>query len=126
MPEWMTQELDTIGNAGEIQLSTTRPDGSLGSSVPVWIVRLGNDLYVRSYRGQSGTWYRHARRHPIGHIRAAGINRDIKFNGPNGTSDREAIDDAYRSKYGDSGYTDTMVREDVAATTLRLTPVGTE
>jgi hypothetical protein len=121
MSNWSTQELDTIGNADEVQLNTKRQDGSLRTSVPVWIVRLGNELYVRSYRGEAGSWYRHAQRHPIGHIGAAGINRDIEFTEPGGT-DLKAIDDAYRSKYGRSSYTDTMVREDVAATTLRLTP----
>ncbi|MBV9352424.1 MAG: DUF2255 family protein, partial [Mycobacterium sp.] len=36
----------------------------------------------------------------------------------------KAIDDAYRNKYGrrGSGYVDTMVRDAVAATTLRLKP----
>lgn len=122
MSNWSTQELNTIGNADEIQLSTTRRDGSLRSAVPLWIVRLGNDLYVRSYRGQAGSWYHHARRHPFGHIRATGIDRDIEFTDPGDTSP-QAIDDAYRSKYGrGSGYVDTMVRDDVATTTRRLTP----
>jgi hypothetical protein len=121
MSNWSTQDLDTIGNIDEIQLSTQRQDGSLRASVPVWIVRLGSALYVRSYRGQAGNWYRHAQRHPIGHIRAVGVDRDIEFHEPGG-SDPKAIDDAYRTKYGRSSYTDTMVREDVAATTLRLLP----
>lgn len=121
MPDWSALDLDALGNAEEVQLSTKRHDGSLRDPVPVWVVRVGNELFVRSYRGRAGSWYRHARRHPAGRISAAGIDRDIEFTEPGG-ADPKAIDEAYRGKYGRNSYTDAMVGEDVAATTLRLTP----
>jgi len=123
MSNWSAHELETIGNAGEIHLSTARDDGSLRPSVPVWVVRVDDDLYVRSYRGQAGSWYRHARRLPYGHIRTTGIDRNIEFTVPDDIA-ADAIDQAYRHKYGShaGSYVITMIRDDVAATTLRLTP----
>lgn len=39
------------------------------------------------------------------------------------TTRRDVIDAAYREKYGEaSSYVNTMVRDDVASTTLRLSP----
>ena len=121
MSDWMNDELSTIGIAGEIYVSTVRTDGSSLPYVPIWVVRVGEELYVRSYRGQGGSWYRHALRDGHGHIRVAGTERDVEFSSP-GDIANETIDGAYRAKYGRSGYVDTMVDDDVAATTLRLTP----
>ena len=122
MVDWSAHELDAIGAADEIQITTARPDGSLRSYIPIWVVRVGDALYVRSYRGEAGGWYRHARRHPVGHIRTSGIEPDIEFTDPGGIA-AEAVDQAYRRKYGGTGgYVNTMLRDDVAATTLRLTP----
>jgi hypothetical protein len=60
MTVWTTDELDRIGEADELSVTTARPDGSLRSWVPIWVVRAGDELYVRSYRGADGAWYRHA------------------------------------------------------------------
>jgi hypothetical protein len=51
MTTWTSDELDNIGNADELQLTTRRPDGSLRNPVTIWVVRHGDDLYIRSYRG---------------------------------------------------------------------------
>ena len=48
---WTAEELATIAAAGEIDLVPRRPDDRLGPATTIWIVRVGDDLYVRSYRG---------------------------------------------------------------------------
>jgi hypothetical protein len=123
MTDWTTQELEIIGDAEEIHLATARTDGSLRPYVPIWVVRVGDDLFVRSYRGPDGAWYRHARQHSHGRIRRSELERDIDFADP-GATPSGAIDEAYSTKYGRYGgsYVDTMVRPDVAQTSLRLIP----
>jgi hypothetical protein len=121
---WPPKELDLIARAAEVQLSTTRADGTLRPFVPVWIVRIGNALYVRSYRGQAGAWYRHARHDPHGHLLGDGIDRSVDFATPDDVA-IGIVDDAYRAKYGRRGggsYVQAMTRPYVAATTLRLSP----
>jgi hypothetical protein len=118
---WTPDDLDAIAATGEIQITPRRADGTLGRATMIWIVRVGDDLYVRSYRGPEGSWYRAARRTHEGRLRAGGIERDVTCDADH-HADRSAIDDAYRAKYGRSSYVDAMVAAEVATTTLRLVP----
>ena len=45
---WTSDELDKIGGAEELQITSLRRDGTLRGPVTIWVVRLGNDLYSRS------------------------------------------------------------------------------
>jgi hypothetical protein len=44
----------------EVDMATPRRDGSQ-SCRPIWVVVVDGTAYVRSYRGESGAWYRRAR-----------------------------------------------------------------
>ena len=50
----------TPADTREIDIATRRKDGSLRSYVPIWVVSDGSDVYVRSWKGTDGAWYRHA------------------------------------------------------------------
>ena len=52
MTTWTPDELDRIGDAEEIEIASQRPDGSLAPYVIIWVVRSGEDLYVRSAHGR--------------------------------------------------------------------------
>jgi hypothetical protein len=121
MTSWTPEQLDAIGTAEELDIAALRPDGTLRPYTTIWVVRVGDGLYVRSYRGQGGTWYQAVQRRPEGRIRAGGVERDATFEHPTDV-DEDAIDAAYRSKYGRYGgtYVDPMVAPDAQATTLRL------
>jgi hypothetical protein len=54
MATWTNEELDKIGAAEELEIAPVRRDGTLRNPVTIWVVRHGNGLYVRSYRGQDG------------------------------------------------------------------------
>jgi len=122
MADWTTEELDTIGAADELEIAARRPDGTLRPYVTIWVVRVGDDLYVRSYRGRGGAWFRSVLRQPEGHIRAGGVERDVAFSEP-GDAGRDAVDQAYRAKYASRyarNIVDPIVSQDAAAATLRL------
>ena len=123
MRDWTTGELDTIGAAEELEIAPLRPDGSPRPYTTIWAVRVGDDLYGRSWRGRDGAWFRAALRRPEGRIRAAGIERDVTFAEPD-HADHGAIDRAYRGKYTRyaSTYVDPMISPGARAATLRLTP----
>jgi hypothetical protein len=78
---------------------------------------------VRSYRGRGGAWFRSALHSHRGRIRAGGLEREVTFSEPDGTV-RDAVDQAYRAKYGRHGdtYVVPMVSAGAAAATFRLTP----
>jgi hypothetical protein len=122
MADWTTEELGKIDVADELEVAARRPDGTLRPYVTIWVVRVGDDLYVRSYRGREGAWFRSVLRRPEGHIRAGGVDRDVTF-AETGDAGQEAIDQAYRAKYAGryaSSIVDPMVSPGAAAATLRL------
>lgn len=123
MSNWTAEELGAIGEADEVQIAALRPDGSPRPYTTIWVVRVGDDLYVRSYRGRDGTWFQSALRRSEGRIRAAEIDRDVIFAEPD-HADHDAIDRAYRDKYARyaSTYVDPMISPEARAATLQLTP----
>jgi hypothetical protein len=123
MSGWTDTELARIGSADELEIASYRQDGSLRPYTTIWIVRVGDELYVRSWRGRSGVWFRRALQRHEGRIRAAGVERDVTFEEPD-DSVHPAIHDAYRSKYTryPDSYVRPMVEPDATAATFRLVP----
>jgi hypothetical protein len=120
MPAWNPAELSTIAAAREIEISSLREDGALTKPVTIWAVAVGEDLYVRSVRGDAGGWYRAAERRHEGRIEAGGVAVDVAFEGAPHHLDEE-IDAAYKEKYGyPSGPVDSVSTEEAQATTIRV------
>jgi hypothetical protein len=57
MTGWTNEELTRIGTATELELASRRGDGALGRPRTIWVVRVGDDLYVRSMNGRAGGWF---------------------------------------------------------------------
>jgi hypothetical protein len=122
MPAWTTAELDTIGAADEIGISPRRADGTAGRFVTIWAVRVGDEVFIRSFHGLDGRWYRAARATGAGRIRVAGVELDVTFE-PAPDADLPAIDAGYRVKYGRSSYVEALVTQTATAATLRVAPL---
>ncbi|HLH25126.1 MAG TPA: DUF2255 family protein [Chloroflexota bacterium] len=123
MTAWTSDELTKIGAADELGIAPLRRDGTPRKPVTVWVVRVGDDLYVRSWRGRSGAWYRGTQVRHEGRIQAGGVDKDVTFVDADHAID-DRIDAAYRAKYDRYGaqYVDPMVGPEARATTLRLVP----
>ena len=119
--QWSNEQLDALGRAGEIDVTPRREDGSPRTSTTIWLVRVGDELFVRSYRGPEGGWYSAASRTGRGRVNLDANGYDVVFE-PAPDVDQAAVDAAYRAKYGRSSYVDAMVTNYAAATTLRLAP----
>lgn len=79
MTTWTSNELNKIGNAEELQIASLRRDGTLRKLVTIWVVRLGDDLYVRSVNGRSSSWFSGVQTRYEGRIRAGGVEKDVTF-----------------------------------------------
>ena len=123
MSDWTPDELDKIDAADEIDIAALQPDGSLRPYRIIWIVRVGDDLYVRSVLGRDGAWFRGVLRRPEGSIRVGGVEYDVAFEEP-ADADHDAIDVAYRGKYAryDRVDVDAIVDPKARVATLRLLP----
>jgi hypothetical protein len=71
----------------------------LSNAVTIWVIRVGDDLYVRSYKGHGGAWFRVAQLRHDGWIRAGGIKKDVTFVEESDPGINDKIDAAYRTKY---------------------------
>ena len=126
MSEWTSDELDKIAAAEELQIAPLRRDGSLRKPVTVWVVRHGDDLYIRSWRGRTAAWYRAAQVRNEGRIQAGGVEKDVTFVDAD-PDINDAIDAAYRTKYHrySDSYVRPMISPEARATTLKLVPRST-
>ena len=126
MTQWTSDQLDKFGKAEELQIASARRGGRLGKPVTIWVVRHGDDLYVRSVRGRSAHWFRGTQERHEGRIRAGGAQRDVTFVDAGPDSDNE-VDTAYRAKY--SRYAgrilNSVLTPEARSTTIRLVPRST-
>jgi hypothetical protein len=120
---WTEQDLSRVSGATELQLASTRADGSLRRYVTIWVVRAGDDLYVRSAYGTDNPWFRRAKASGTGRVRAGGVERDVTF-AEAAADAHPAIDAAYHAKYDRYGpaIVGTVVGAQAVPTTIRLVP----
>ncbi len=125
---WTPAQLDTIDSTGEVDVATRRNDQTLRTARIVWIVRHGDAVYVRSVNGTTAAWYRGAQTRHEGELTAGHLQRDVVFveageHAGGGSALDDALDAAYRHKYGRSSSAVAAITADVArATTLRVDP----
>jgi hypothetical protein len=126
MSAWTEDELTRVGDAEELQVASYRADGSLRPYVTIWVVRSGDDLFVRSAYGPENGWFRRARASRTGRIRAGGVERDVAFVDA-APEVHEALDTAYEEKYRrhPANVVQTVVGPAVIDTTFRLAPADT-
>ena len=122
MSGWNQQELDAIDAGQELTLASARGDGRLRRPVTMWVVRIGEDVYVRSVNGRGSAWFRGAQSQHEARVRAGGIEKDVSLVETDDTG--EQIDAAYQTMYGPRYPTivPSIVAPYARAATLKLTP----
>lgn len=132
MTAWTPAELRHIGAARELQIASMRADGTLRPWVPVWVVCVGEQIYVRTWYRRKTGWFGHVLDSRRARIRVPGLEAEVTVEDVGQGIDalRVGIDAAYRAKYGPDGGTSRMVADAAAAATLRLSrapepPAGT-
>src|SRR5947209_15804093 len=98
MTTWTSDDHTKIGAAEELRIASLRRDGTLTNPVTIWVLRLGDDLYVRSVNGRTAAWFRGAQVRHEGRIWAGGVQKDVTFVDADHAIDDE-LDAAYRTKY---------------------------
>ena len=123
MTTWTKDELNRIGTAEELKISSLRKDGTLRKSVIVWVVRVDDELYVRAYKGRASPWFLGTQARHEGHIQAGGIDKDVTFAEEPNIAMNDKIDAAYLAKYRRyPQYVAPMVTPEARSATLRLVP----
>jgi hypothetical protein len=123
MTTWTSDELTKIGAAEELQIASVRRDGTLRNPVIVWVVRHGDDLYVRSVNGPTAAWFRGTQTRHDGRVWAGGVEKDVTFVEETDPGINDEIDAAYRTKYRRyPSIVPHIVTPEARSATLKLVP----
>jgi hypothetical protein len=90
--------------------------------VTIWVIRHGDDLYVRSVNGRGSSWFRGAEVRHEGHVRAGGVDKDVVLVETDDVNDE--VDAEYRAKYRRyaAGIIDHITSQEARTATLQLVP----
>ncbi len=126
MTTWTSDELTRIGTAEELRIASLKRDGTLRNPVTIWVVRVGDDLYVRSWRGRTAAWFRGTQVRHEGHIQAGGVDKDVTFVDGDLTLN-DQIDAGYRDKYRRyaANIVNSVMTPQARSATIKLVPRST-
>jgi hypothetical protein len=117
-----TFDANTLRELNDVDEVAIRTDKHPKSAVVIWVVVADGEVFVRSWRGSKGRWYRDL---------AAGGPATLEFAGRSlavqalPAIDQDAVDRTSREflrKYQRSTHAEEMVRAETLPTTLRLQP----
>jgi len=116
-------DLDLLAAAKEIRVETRSPAGEVHKTI-VWPLVRDGIVYLRSYKGPSGRWFREALADP--EIALLFDRRRLPARAVPATdaASVEACSAALREKYRRSYSLEAMLVPDVLLTTLRIEPVA--
>jgi hypothetical protein len=111
--------LDVLRATREIGIRVnTRPD----RATVVWVVVAGEDVFVRSFLGPKGRWYKAAVADGRATLEAGAGKIPVRVTAAADQASIGRASQAFLAKYGDSPYAQKMVRPEVLTTTLLLLP----
>ena len=105
----------------EVYVRVARRAGRI-DELPIWIVTVDGDAYVRSYLADRGAWYRRALAAGRMTLVVRGKAVPVVVEPIEDEALNNSISQAFIAKYGESGPARTMVSDPVTATTLRVSP----
>ncbi|WP_309709987.1 DUF2255 family protein [Pseudolysinimonas sp.] len=126
-----------IGATNTVTIVTTRASGD-EIATPIWAVAVDGVPYVRSAYGQKAAWNRRARAgRPVAFTLADGRNAERDAVGAlkdprlavtvvqvaADAPEQDAVDAAFRAKYGHTPHIGSVVSDDARALTLRVEAV---
>ena len=124
MGSWNDEDLADMAESSELRIAPMRGDGTLQRPRIIWVIRLDGDVYVRSVNGPDGEWFRGVQARHAGHISAGAVDADVLLEDADHGLD-DAIDEAYRDKYGRSSTSVGRITSARArTTTMRLVPAS--
>lgn len=119
---WTADQLDRLGGSEELNISSHRSDGSLRRWIPIWVVRVDDDIYIRSAYGDTSGWYRRALA-AVARVQAGGVESDARLEPVDDEALNAQITAAYETKYASMpSALAPMLIEPALSATVRILP----
>ena len=122
---WNPAIFGALTLAKEVDVTPIDADGARRASRTVWSIGVGDELYVRSWKGRGAVWFRDAIATGRGEIAVTGggASQPVAFDEVDvAASVQEQISATFLSKYADDGYAGAMNEEAPLSATLRVLP----
>jgi hypothetical protein len=116
-------DLDLLARLEEVDVETRSAAGDVHRTI-VWPVVRDGVVYLRSYKGPSGRWYREALADPAIALVADGRRLPARAVPAADAASVEACSAALRDKYPRDGSLEAMLVPEVLPTTLRIEPAA--
>ena len=113
--------LDTLAGTKEVRIETSQPGGQVHSAT-IWIVVDGQDVFVRSWLGERGRWYRETKANPDVAILTGDMRIQVTAVSATDPESVRRCSEGFQAKYPKSKSTPMMLADDILDTTLRLKP----
>ena len=119
MTNFDADTLSALREGREVRIRTGKhPE----SAVVIWVVVAGDAVFVRSFRGAKGRWYRDLATGGPATLEVGGRWLAVQAVPAIDPASIERASRAFLSKYQPSPYAQAMVKADLLPTTLRLEP----
>jgi len=119
MPRFDAETLRRLRAAREVSIRTEKhPD----SAVVIWVVVPDDEVFVRSWRGTRGRWYRDLASGGSATLEFGGRRLSVQAIPTNDAAAIARVSEELLRKYQSSSHAPEMVRTEILPTTLRLEP----
>ena len=116
-------DLDLLARLEEVDVETRSAAGDVHRTI-VWPVVRDGVVYLRSYKGMNGRWYREALADPAIALVADGRRLPARAVPATDAGSVEACSAALRDKYPRDSSLEAMLVPEVLPTTLRIEPAA--
>ena len=111
--------LEMLRTADEIRIRTRKHKGQ---GVTIWIVTVGEQAFIRSFRGAQARWYVDAVADRQATLEVGDRQVAVRLMPVTDPATVGAVSQAYLNKYASSPYAKAMVAPELLPTTLRVDP----
>ncbi|MDP9028093.1 MAG: DUF2255 family protein [Actinomycetota bacterium] len=122
---WNRATLQALADAKEVDVTPIDADGSRRASRTIWSIGVGEELYVRSWKGRGAVWFRDVLATGRGKIAVTGggVSHLVTFEEVDAAAAVQVqISATFLTKYAADGYAGAMNEDAPLGATLRLLP----
>ncbi len=122
---WNPETLAALATAKEVDVTPIDADGTRSASRTIWSIGVGDELYVRSWKGRGAVWFRDVLETGQGEIAVTGggASQLVRFEEVDAAASvQKQISATFLTKYADDGYAGAMNEEAPVSATLRVLP----
>jgi len=123
---WKPETLAALGEAMEVDVTPIDRDGTRRASRTIWSIRVGDELYVRSWKGRRAVWFQDALATGLGElaVTGGGASQLVTFDEVDAAAPvQRQISATFLTKYAGLDETASMNEQGPLESTLRLVPL---